>query len=356
MAQNGMLDLRMMLDNSVHRFGSRPAFMQKVDKKYISYSYRRFRRDVFALGEALCADGGLTGRTVMLAGESCYRFAVVGMTVLCGGGQFLPADGTLPAQTLAKVAEQNGATVLFCTAAVKRELILSGTTLRCFSFEDVPTMIADGMELIAAGGRSYADVTIDPEAPAVRFLLPEKSGGYRLIVRTQRAILSETENMSHMLQIGAEDVFLNVLPLFRMDSLIRGLLFPLCRGACVAFAEGLYVVLKNLREVRPTAIVCVPHFLKALYDRLFVYACKQKGQTYTRRILAITDRIYPPHLRMLVKRHVFGEVHACVGGRLRFLICVGMPADPSVSHGLWAFGLPVVYGCGAGRALPEKRL
>ena len=141
-----------------------------------------------------------------------------------------------------------------------------------------------------------------------------------------------------------------------MDSLIRGLLFPLCRGACVAFAEGLYVVLKNLREVRPTAIVCVPHFLKALYDRLFVYACKQKGQTYTRRILAITDRIYPPHLRMLAKRHVFGEVHACVGGRLRFLICVGMPADPSVSHGLWAFGLPVVYGCGAGRALPEKRL
>ena len=47
MAQNGMLDLRMMLDNSVHRFGSRPAFMQKVDKKYISYSYRRFRRDGF---------------------------------------------------------------------------------------------------------------------------------------------------------------------------------------------------------------------------------------------------------------------------------------------------------------------
>ena len=66
-------NLREMLEESAALYRGKPAFYQKKDGKYKSYSFNRFKADVDAFGTALTAKG-FAGKRVIVMGENCSSF------------------------------------------------------------------------------------------------------------------------------------------------------------------------------------------------------------------------------------------------------------------------------------------
>ena len=97
-------DLREMLEESAELYGSRPAFLQKVDGKYKSFSYNRLKSDVDALGTSLTAHG-FAGKRVIVIGENSYMWCVSYLATVCGLGAIVPVDKEIPAEEIANIAK-----------------------------------------------------------------------------------------------------------------------------------------------------------------------------------------------------------------------------------------------------------
>jgi long-chain acyl-CoA synthetase len=98
--------LREMLDQSADLFGDKVAFRfrdKPADPPQIR-TYTEFRKDVDALGTALCALG-FSGSRIAVVGENSYAWSLAFTTVVCGAGIAVPLDRLLPA---ARQAGQRG--------------------------------------------------------------------------------------------------------------------------------------------------------------------------------------------------------------------------------------------------------
>jgi len=131
-----------------------------------------------------------------------------------------------------------------------------------------------------------------------------------------------------------------------------GFLYPLFCGASVAFSEGVRYIMKNVKETRPTKILCVPLLLETMYRKIWANIRKKGIEDKVRTIIKLTDKIHPASARMAAKRKLFAEIHESFGGRLDLLISGGAPIDPEIIKGMRAFGLKVIQGYGLTESSP----
>ena len=86
---------------------------------------------------------------------------------------------------------------------------------------------------------------------------------------SQRNICRTVENLAKMVYVDTNDTALSVLPLHRVYECTCGFIFPLYRGAAVAFSEGVRYIMKNVKEVRPTKMLCVTLLIEKMYRKIW---------------------------------------------------------------------------------------
>lgn len=137
--------------------------------------------------------------------------------------------------------------------------------------------------------------------------------------------------------IGSDDLFLSFLPLSHVFESTATYHICLAAGCQIAFAESLELLAKNMAEVKPTVMNCVPRLLERIHDkaikggteagglkaRLFLWALKT-GKRYRE---ATEAGIKPrPELRFkfrIADALVFSKIKAKTGGKLKFMISGG---------------------------------
>ena len=111
--------------------------------------------------------------------------------------------------------------------------------------------------------------------------------------------------------LGENDAFLTVLPLFHAFSFTANFLGPMYIGCEMQFVESLRTVGRDMQLLKPSVLCAVPLLCEKLYDKI------QDGlesSKVARALLAIGLR--GPVMHMVLKK---------LGGRLRFMITGGAP-------------------------------
>ena len=124
----------------------------------------------------------------------------------------------------------------------------------------------------------------------------------------------------------------------------------------MAFAEGLRFVGRNLKEVRPTVMNCVPSMIDGMYRRLWENIRRCGAEESVRRVIAATNTVPNPKLRLKAKRQSFASLHKSFGGRLRMMITGGALADPDTLKGMRELGILVLQGYGMTECAPVVAL
>ena len=342
--------LRDMYRASAQKYADAPLFMQKKEGVYKKYSYRRFADDVDALGTALRA-AGLADAHILLVGENCYRWMLSYMAVICGVGVIVPVDQASSAERLARIADRADATaILYSDKLAERVESLEG--VKKIAFSELPALIAEGKRLLSEGDRSYLDLPLSPTEMRAMLFTSGTTGQSKGVMLSHKNICFNLSEMTQMVKLERTDVFLSVLPLHHSFECTCGVLVPMSRGCTVAFSESLRRVMRNMQEVSPTVINCMPLFMETIHAKLWATIKKEGMERRIRFAIKATDLLRPDAARFSAKRKIFAPIHKTFGGKLRMMISGGAAANPEVLHGLRAFGINAIQSYGLTECAP----
>ena len=338
-------NLREMLERSYTRYANLPVFYQKSGEKYEPRTYADFYHDVNSLGAAFLRRG-LQGKKIIVLGENSYAWCLSYMTVVCGLGVIVPVDKEIPAEELANIAKISGASAIIFSEKHREKALGAGKRLQKYSFDDILDISKREDVYSQEDLDAYAEISINIDEMCVLLFTSGTTGVSKGVMLSQRNLCCNIENLAKLIKLEPYDTALSVLPLHHVYECTAGFLFPVSRGASVAFSEGVRYIMKNMKEVRPTKMLCVPLLVETMYNKIWANIRKKGIEQKVRNIIKATDMIRPEAARIAAKRKAFAEIHNSMGGRLNLIVSGGAPIDPEVLRGMKEFGFRVIQGYG----------
>ncbi len=348
-------NLKQMYHAGAEQWGEKTLFLQKYDGAYQSISFRQYRDDVDALGTALLAHG-FGGKRLIVSGENCYSWVLAYMAVICGVGVVVPVDKEIPAEEICNIAKISDSAAILYSAKIRQKAETLPEQVERICFDDLSAWVEEGKRLLDAGDRTYLDAKIDANAMSSLIFTSGTTGVSKGVMLSHRNICFNLSEMCQMIYIDEKDVFLSVLPLHHAYECTCGFLCQVYRGSAVAFSEGLRYITKNMQEVHPTMINCVPMLLETMYNKVWANIRRQGLEKKVKKIIRLTNAIPSHSARLAAKRKLFAKIHESFGGKLRMMISGGAAVDPVILKGLRDLGIEAFQGYGLTECAPLAAL
>lgn len=342
-------NLKEMLYTSAATWPEKNAFLEKRDGVYEGITFNQYLLDVEGLGTELCARG-LLGKRVIVTGENCYAWALAYMTVICGLGVVIPVDKEIPPEEIANIANVSEADAVIYSAKYEDKIKKIEKPLDFICFDELSGLCAAGREKINAGDRTYLDLEIDKNEMASLIFTSGTTGVSKGVMLSHHNITFNLTEMCQMIYIGPEDTFLSVLPLHHAYECTCGFLCQIYRGSTIAYCEGLRYIMKNMKEVHPTMILCVPLLIETMYHKIWANIGKNGMEKMVKKALAASNA--SRKIGIDLRKKLFSEIHETFGGKLRMMIAGGAAVDPDILKGLRDFGILAVQGYGLTECAP----
>jgi long-chain acyl-CoA synthetase len=166
--------------------------------------------------------------------------------------------------------------------------------------------------------------------------------------------------------INKDDLFLSFLPLSHVFE--RTATYHVCCavGSKIAFAQSLELLAKNMAEVKPTVMSCVPRLLERIHDKamkngtsaggvkakIFLWAI-QVGKEYRELHEAGKKANFILEAKKaLAEKLVFSKIKEKTGGRLKFMLSGGAALPKNVGEFFGNLGIKVLEGFGLTETSP----
>jgi long-chain acyl-CoA synthetase len=166
--------------------------------------------------------------------------------------------------------------------------------------------------------------------------------------------------------IDETETFLSFLPLSHVFE--RTATYHVCcaQGCKIAFAQSLELLAKNMGEVWPTVMSCVPRLLEKIHDKaiksgtsaggtkakIFLWAL-DIGQEYRQKKEAGSNPGVMLSLKKAIaEKLVFSKIKEKTGGRLKFMISGGAALPKNVGEFFGNLGIKILEGFGLTETSP----
>lgn len=179
-----------------------------------------------------------------------------------------------------------------------------------------------------------------------------------------------TENVRASLEqiqvLEKTDKFLSFLPLSHVFERTATYHISLFEGCTIAFSQSLELLAKNMGEVKPTIMCCVPRLLERIHDRamkngtsaggaktkIFLWALGI-GRKYRLKLEAgKRPGILLRNQHKIAEKLVFSKIKERTGGRLKFLISGGGALPKNIGEFFGDLGIKVLEGFGLTETSP----
>ncbi len=178
------------------------------------------------------------------------------------------------------------------------------------------------------------------------------------------------ENVKVCLQqipvIDKSDVFLSFLPLSHVFE--RTATYHVCcaQGCKIAYAQSLELLAKNMMEIKPTVMSCVPRLLERIHDKaiksgtveggikakIFLWAL-ETGKNHREKLEAGKNPgLFLNTKKILADQLVFSKIKEKTGGNLKFMISGGAALPKNVGEFFGNLGIKILEGFGLTETSP----
>ncbi|MDP2413431.1 long-chain fatty acid--CoA ligase [Daejeonella sp.] len=166
--------------------------------------------------------------------------------------------------------------------------------------------------------------------------------------------------------INENDLFLSFLPLSHVFE--RTATYHVCCavGSKIAFAQSLELLAKNMAEVKPTIMSCVPRLLERIHDKamksgtsagglkskIFLWSI-ETGQNYREiQEAGKTPGLFLSMKKSIAEKLVFSKIKEKTGGRLKFMLSGGAALPKNVGEFFGNLGIKILEGFGLTETSP----
>lgn len=178
------------------------------------------------------------------------------------------------------------------------------------------------------------------------------------------------ENVKVCLQqipiIDETETFLSFLPLSHVFE--RTATYHVCcaQGCKMAFAQSLELLAKNMGEVRPTVMSCVPRLLERIHDKaiksgtaaggtkakIFTWALEIGNAYRLKKEAGKNPGVILSAKKAIAEKLVFSKIKEKTGGRLKFMLSGGAALPKNVGEFFGDLGIKVLEGFGLTETSP----
>ncbi|MCL2354935.1 MAG: AMP-binding protein, partial [Oscillospiraceae bacterium] len=170
------------------------------------------------------------------------------------------------------------------------------------------------------------------------------------VMLSQKNICTNIMDTASVLKVAPGDTILSFLPLHHTFECTAGFLFILFSGGAIAYCDGVKHIAANLKEYEITIMVSVPALYEQIYKKV-IKTLEQKGKLEdvekARKLTSILNKV-----GLDLRKKLFKELHANLGGKLRILISGAAALDEEAERGFNELGFQLSQGYGLTETSP----
>ncbi|MBQ6894124.1 MAG: AMP-binding protein, partial [Clostridia bacterium] len=356
--------IRDMVESSCEIFADCSAYLKKQKKTmpYETVTYAEFKKLVWNLGTKLL-EMGLSGKKIAIISENRFEWVIAYMATVCGDMTVVPIDLELAPSDLTNLVKISKASAVVYTGKLSEKLSNIKSDIPELEYTinmdsekvregelDLYSLIEEGKKLRDNGDNSYDNITIDREAARILLFTSGTTALSKGVLLSHKNITTNLMSMCSMVDIKKTDVFLATLPIHHTYASTCGIMAPLYRGSCVAFADGLKYILNNLKESKTTVLLGVPAMFELIHKRIWAMARQNGLEGKLKMGLKISGALRK--LGIDARRKIFKTVIDNFGGEVRLFISGAAAIEPSISKSFHDMGILFLQGYGITECAP----
>ena len=356
-------NIKEIIYNSVEQYSKNIAFVIKhTENKKVEYeniTYKQLLEDINKLGTAVYSLG-FKGKRIAVIGRNSYGWAIAHLSNLLGGNVSVPLDKDLQYDELENSLIRSKADMIFFDKKYEEKISQikekNNTNLKeyvCFEeaegFKNISDLLKLGDSDIANGKTDFINAKIDENKMAILLFTSGTTSKSKAVMLSQKNIASNVYAMQCVEAIYSTDTNIAFLPFHHIFG-STCMVVMLAYGVRTVFPDGLRYIKKNLNEYGVSVFVGVPVLVEAIYKTIMKEVQKQ-GKT---KLVNIATKIsnFLLKLHIDIRRILFKSIINELGGKLRFVISGGAPADSKIAKGFNDLGIEVVQGYGLTETSP----
>ena len=356
-------NIKEIIYNSVEQYSKNIAFVIKhTENKKIEYeniTYKQLLEDINKLGTAVYSLG-FKGKRIAVIGRNSYEWAIAHLSNLLGGNVSVPLDKDLQYDELESSLIRSKADIIFFDKKYEEKISQikekNNTNLKeyvCFEeaegFKNISELLKIGNEEINSGKTDFINAKIDENKMAILLFTSGTTSKSKAVMLSQKNIASNVYAMQCVEAIYSTDTNIAFLPFHHIFG-STCMVVMLAYGVRTVFPDGLRYIKKNLNEYRVSVFVGVPVLVEAIYKTIMKEVQKQGKTKLVNIATKISNFLLKLHIDL--RRILFKSIINELGGKLRFVISGGAPADSKIAKGFNDLGIEVVQGYGLTETSP----
>lgn len=290
---------------------------------------------------------GLENEKVAVTGKNSYYWMLTYLAVCAGVGVIVPIDKDLRGDEVAYILGHAEAKAIICSKEQIQKVTASGYDGIILSMEDMPSYIEKGRALISEGDESYCNHKINPFELGILLYTSGTTGVSKGVMLSQNNICSNIVQVRKRVSVCTDDRSISILPLHHtFECMVDLALFY--SGASVSFNSAITKLKAELKEFRPSILVCVPLVLETLHRGIMSNYAKLKGG----KTILEAQRIMAKPLSMQARQKLFSSINEAVGGRLQRMVVGAAAMNPVIHQDYELFGYKIIIGYGLTETSP----
>ncbi len=356
-------NIKEIIYNSVEQYSKNIAFVIKhTENKKIEYeniTYKQLLEDINKLGTAVYSLG-FKGKRIAVIGRNSYEWSIAHLSNLLGGNVSVPLDKDLQYDELESSLIRSKADMIFFDKKYEEKISQikekNNTNLKeyvCFEeaegFKNISELLKIGNEEINSGKTDFINAKIDENEMAILLFTSGTTSKSKAVMLSQKNIASNVYAMQCVEAIYSTDTNIAFLPFHHIFG-STCMVVMLAYGVRTVFPDGLRYIKKNLNEYGVSVFVGVPVLVEAIYKTIMKEVQKQGKTKLVNIATKISNFLLKLHIDL--RRILFKSIINELGGKLRFVISGGAPADSKIAKGFNDLGIEVVQGYGLTETSP----